>query len=919
MAAKPTYEDLEKRVQELERADSERKKAEEALESERAFLSAVFDNIAEAIVTCDKEGRLARFNEAARRLHGLPAQPIPPDQWTEHYDLYRADGVTPLPVEEIPLFRALKGERVQNAEIVVDPKHDQPRSLVCNGQALTDESGRIMGAVVAMHDITERKNAEVLLRESEKRFEKMLNVVPDMISVHSPHMDILYSNWAGFGAVPESKRILNTKCYRTYRGLDDICPDCRARSVLDSRRPFQEDVRLPDGTWVDLRVIPILDDDDHVEMFMEWVRDITEYQQAMEALQESELKHRTLFENANEAIFVVQDRRLVFLNPKTMELTGYSDEELRERPFIEFIHPEDKELVMNRHVSRLKGEDIPPVYSFRIVRKDGSILWVELSAVVITWNGKTATLNFFSDVTERKRFEEALQASEQRYRKILESIVDGYYEVDLSGSFLFFNDSACDLLGYARDELLGMNYRQYTDETNATALYQVFNGVYRTGRATKGFDWEVIRKDRTTRSVEASVTLIKDAQGNPSGFRGIVRDITDRKHMEAEQENLRQKLQQAQKMESIGTLAGGIAHNFNNVLMGIQGRASLMMMDKAPSSPDYEHLKGIEEYVVSATELTRALLGFARGGKYEVRTTNLNELIQHENRMFAQTKKEIRIQETYQDDLWTVEVDQDQMRQVFLNLYVNAWQAMPGGGDLHVRTGNVTLDEETVKPFELDIAPGRYVKVSVTDTGVGMDSTTRERVFDPFFSTKEKGQGSGLGLASVYGIIKNHGGYIHVDSEKGKGATFTLYLPASQKEALVGMEGSDRHEIQHGRGTVLLVDDEGMIIEVGRRMLEKLGYRVLVAGSGPEALDLYAAQTQEIDLVILDMIMPGMGGGETYERLKEIDGKVRVLLSSGYSLDGQAKEILDRGCRSFIQKPFDLVKLSQKVREALEE
>jgi len=768
-----------------------------------------------------------------------------------------------------------------------------------------------------MLDRTQHKKFEEALCESDTRFQKILGVVPDMVSIHSPEMDILYSNWSGFGAVPESRRALGTKCYKTYRGFDDICPDCRARSVLESGKPFQEEVRLPDGRWVDLRVIPILDKDGDVEMFMEWVRDITDHKKAMEALRESELKYRKLFENANEAIFVVQDAKLVFLNPKTTEFTGHTLEELTSRPFIEFIHPDDRHLVMSRHISRLKGETIPHIYSFRILNKDGSIRWCELNAVLITWNGETATLNFLNDITERKQGEKALEESEERYREILESIVEGYYEVDLAGNFLFLNKSVCELLGYSRDELVGMNHRQYTDERNSAELFRVFNEVYTTGKPTRGFGWEVIRKDQSRRFVEASVTLMKGPEGKPSGFRGIVRDISDRKQVEAEREHLRQKLQQAQKMESIGTLAGGIAHNFNNVLMGIQGRASLMMMDKDPHSPDYEHLKGIEEYVLNATELTRALLGFARGGKYEVKSTDLNELIKRENRMFGQTKKEIRIIEEYQENLWAVEADREQIRQVLLNLYVNAWQAMPGGGDITVRTGNVALDEESVKPFDFEITPGRYVTISVADSGIGMDEATREKIFDPFFSTKDKGKGTGLGLASVYGIVKNHGGFIHVESRKGKGSTFNIYLPASEKEAVKDVGKPGRPLLHYGDGTILLVDDENMVIEVGRTMLEKLGYRVLVAQSGSQALEVYRAHEGDVDLVILDMIMPGMGGGETYDRLRELNGDVRVLLSSGYSVDGQAQAILDRGCVGFIQKPFTMEFLSHRVSEAL--
>ena len=247
-------------------------------------------------------------------------------------------------------------------------------------------------------------------------------------------------------------------------------------------------------------------------------------------------------------------------------------------------------------------------------------------------------------------------------------------------------------------------------------------------------------------------------------------------------------------------------------------------------------------------------------------------------------------------------------------LYVNASQAMPGGGDLYLQTENVTVDENYVKPFSIE--PGRYVKISVTDTGVGMDKATRERIFDPFFTTKEMGRGTGLGLASVYGIIKNHGGFINVYSEKGHGATFNIYLPASKEEVIE--EKKQAGDLLMGSETVLFIDDEDMIIEVAGELFEYLGYKVLIAGSGKEAVEIYEENKERIDIVILDMIMPDMSGGDTYDRLKEINPRVKVLLSSGYGIDGQATEILDRGCNGFIQKPFKMKDLSQKLREILD-
>ena len=470
------------------------------------------------------------------------------------------------------------------------------------------------------------------------------------------------------------------------------------------------------------------------------------------------------------------------------------------------------------------------------------------------------------------------------------------------------------MYGYSKEEARHLSVEAVSE---GTPPYTREGALKWIRRAVQGepqlFEWKA--RDREGRVFWVEVNLKLAVIGGENRLLSIVRDITDRKRAEEENKRLQEKLTQVQKMESIGTLAGGIAHNFNNILMGIQGRASLMMTDKDPSHPDCEHLRGIEQYVKSAVELTRDLLGFARGGKYEVKPTDLNALIKHENRVFGRTRKEISVHGKYDPNLWPVDVDRGQIQQALLNLYVNAWQAMPEGGDLRVRTENVILEASDVRPFA--VAPGGYVKISVTDTGMGMDAATLEKIFDPFFSTRGAGQGSGLGLASVYGIVKNHSGFINVYSEVGEGTTFNLYLPASENEVARETPGSGHGSIQYGKGTILLVDDEGMILAVGRKMLENLGYRVLTARSGWEALDLYRQQGGRIDLVVLDMIMPGMGGGETFDRMRAADETVRVLLSSGYSLTGQAEAIMDRGCRGFIQKPFSLHDLSIKVREAL--
>ena len=511
----------------------------------------------------------------------------------------------------------------------------------------------------------------------------------------------------------------------------------------------------------------------------------------------------------------------------------------------------------------------------------------------------TNVVNHWIDISEKKLAEDQLRQSEEKYRSMMEAMKDPIYICSPDFRVEYMNPSMIQRTGHDATGEKCFKALHDLDEKCPWCMHD---------KAQQGehYDLEIV-SPKDNRSYHVSNSPIIRGDGSISKMT-VFRDTTDLRKLEAQ-------LQQAQKMEAVGTLAGGIAHDFNNLLMAIQGRTSIMLMKKDSSHPDIRHLKGIENNVESAAELTRQLLGFAKGGKYEARPTDLNELVKKENRMFGRTKKEITIHGKYAEDLWSVEVDRGQIEQVLLNLYINAWQAMPGGGNLYLETENVTLDEDYVKPFS--IAPGRYVKISVADTGVGMDKATRERIFEPFFTTKEMGRGTGLGLASAYGIIKNHGGFINVYSEKGHGTTFNIYLPASEKEAIE--EKKPAGSTLRGSETVLFVDDEDMIIEVAGELFEQLGYKVLTAGSGREAIETYEKNKEKIDIVLLDMIMPDMSGGETYDKLKEINPDIKVLLASGYSMIGTATEIMGRGCSGFIQKPFKMKELSQKLREILDE
>jgi CheY-like chemotaxis protein len=348
--------------------------------------------------------------------------------------------------------------------------------------------------------------------------------------------------------------------------------------------------------------------------------------------------------------------------------------------------------------------------------------------------------------------------------------------------------------------------------------------------------------------------------------------------------------------------------------MGIQGNVSLMYLE-AESHPSIEEkLKSIEECVESGSRLTKQLLGFARGGKYVVKPVDMNKILRSSAEMFGRTRKSITINGQYEDRLWTVIADGNQIEQVLVNLYLNAWQAMQGAGELRLQSRNVELSSSFVKPFE--VQPGRYVKISVSDTGIGMDATTQQRIFEPFFTTHEPGRGTGLGLASAFGIIKNHSGIITVESQLGHGSTFDIYLPASDEKPEI--ETPQAEAITSGEETILVVDDESYILDVGQLMLQGLGYSVLTAGDGPSAIKIYTELNNEIDLVILDLVMPDMGGEIVYEKIKQIRPDAKVLFASGHYVGEQAQALLQSGASDFLQKPFNIRQLSSRIRQILD-
>jgi len=654
------------------------------------------------------------------------------------------------------------------------------RYLETTGDLLDDEH-----LLFISRDITEKKKLEEWLRRSEERYRLIVEDMPALTRRVLPDGTLTFVNSKYCSYFNRKKDALIGQNFFNlipHEQRDKIRGHFSSLSPEKPMITYEHQVISPDGNlcwqrWTDRALFC---ENGAIREYQSLGIDITDQKLAEEALRESEEKYRLLVENADEAIFIVQDGRVKFPNRKAREIASRLGVGLEKEHFTDHIHPQDVGMVIDKHTRRLSGENVNDPYVFRLIGKDGKELWVELGAVLINWETKPATLNFLRDITRQ-------------------------------------------------------------------------------------------------REIEA-------------------------------------RLQHGRRMEGLGTLAGGVAHDFNNLLMSIQGRVSLMLMGMNSSHPHYDELRSIEEIVRSGADLTKQLLGFARGGKYEVKPTNLNGLILKASSMFGRTRKEIEIFRKFQEGLWTVEVDRGQMEQAMLNFFMNAWQAMPEGGALYLETENVILKPSDVELYQLP--PGKYVKISVTDTGVGMDEATQQRVFEPFFSTKGMGRGAGLGLASTYGIVKNHNGIIEVHSKKGEGTTFNVFLPASTKQAVE--ERKPIEEILRGTETILLVDDEKTVLDVGEKILKAMGYEVLVAKNGREALDIYKDRKAEIDLVVLDMVMPVMSGGITFARLKAMDPNVKVLLSTGYSMEGEASEILDRGCDGFIQKPFRAALLGKMIRDILE-
>jgi PAS domain S-box-containing protein len=514
---------------------------------------------------------------------------------------------------------------------------------------------------------------------------------------------------------------------------------------------------------------------------------------------------------------------------------------------------------------------------------------------------------------KEKKQKRQLAHNDEKYRLIIESIQEGYFETDLEGRITFCNKALLEISGYTKETLVGAIFSDFTSPRTARAMQAAFGKVYKTGKDAKVSDYEVFHKNGHTLIIEFAAALVKDQEGKPVGFRGVFRDVSKQVKAEERERRVRSQLQQAQKMEALGTLAGGLAHGFNNVLMAIQGNLSIIRMNPPKNPNILKHLKRINQSTEKGSRLAKEILSFAKSGKYVVMPTDLNKILKSTSKMFLRSNTRLRIHEIYEKNLRQTQVDRVQIGQVLLSLYMNAAEAMPDGGDLYIQSENVYLDEMYIQPC--DGSPGWYVKISVTDAGQGLNEEAKRRIFEPFFSPYRPIRYEGMGLAAAYGTVKSHNGIINVYSEEGHGTTFNIYLPVIKKESLsVPIETHSNN----GCETILIVDDDPLTSQVGRDILERQGYRVMMAENGREAIEIYSDYQDQINLVLLDVIMPDLNGDQVFLELKKCNPNIVVIVASGYNVNRQISTMLNSGCVDFIQKPFQSQTLSAKVRMALD-
>ncbi|MGO8945017.1 MAG: PAS domain S-box protein [Syntrophobacteraceae bacterium] len=892
----------------------ERKRAEETLRKAEAEYRTIFENTGMATIILEEDTTISLANAEFEKLTGYTRDEIENKRrWTEFVvkeDLERM-------LYQHRLRRADAKAALKQYEFRIIDKHDQIRDCLLT----VDMIAGTKRSIASFLDITER-------RQTEQKAAQLAAIVESSDdAIIGKNLDGSITSWNrgaekiyGYAA---SEVIGKPISILFASGLEDD-----AKQILEkikSGEPVEhyETVRRrKDGRDIhmSLTVSSIRNYKGIIVAASTIGRDITDRKQAEDALQQSEEQFRTLVESAPDAIFIEVGGRFVYLNDAAIHMYGAaSEEELSGHAIIGRIHPDHRANVLER-IRFIDEERKPtPLMELKHVKLDGTTVYAESHAVPIKYRKSKAALVFVRDITERKKNEEALSISEERYRRLFEDASMGIFRVTLEGKLIDVNPAFTLMFGFDSQEEVKSQVNDvavdlFVDPSRRHEIVRMMLDTKRPVHAESLYR----RKDGSTFTADLHAWAVRDKEGKLLYLEGFVEDISERKRAKEEKEKLEAQLFQAQKMESVGRLAGGVAHDFNNMLGVIIGRAEMALQQDVSNDKLKHHLDEILKAALRSADLTKQLLAFARKQTAVPKILSLNDTISGMLQMLRRLiGEDIDLLWGPELDLWKVKIDPSQVDQILANLAVNARDAISGVGAITLRTENVVIDDSNWADTP-EFIPGEYVLLTVSDNGSGMSEEVRSNIFEPFFTTKEIGKGTGLGLSTVYGIVKQNDGFIYVESEPGKGTTFKIYLPRFEAETAHVPSGEINVKRLTGTETILLVEDDEAILDLGKMILENLGYTVLAAQTVVDSISLVKEHPGDIHLVITDVVMPEMNGRELAEKLRVIRPNLKCLYMSGYTADVIAhRGILDGGL-NFIQKPFRRDDLAAKVRQVLD-
>jgi PAS domain S-box-containing protein len=889
---------------------TERKRSEEALRDREGRYRYLFEHsqVANALVGFD--GTIIDANQSAAELYGYDKGEIIGKSLIEFFTAESRAKVAEA------FARGLQRSYAEPVDVDAITKAGTRTFFYPGGYQVVFEGGKEIGFLISVVDITERRRAEEALKQSEERYRTILEEMQDAYFEVDLAGNFTFVSDANCRQLGYSREELIGMNNRTITASDDIENVYNAfNHVYREGQPIRDftfKIVRKDGSigQGELAVFPLRNEKGDIIGFRGIGRDIAGRLQMIEDLKRSEERYRTVLDEMEEAYYEVDlDGNLTFFNDALFRKGGRSREELMGMGYKAYTPAKDLERVYKAFNQVYKtGKPLKGI-PLQAIRKDGTIISSE-DTILPVRNKAGEIIGFRGlshDVTERLQMMEALRRSEERYRTMLDEMEEAYYEVDLKGNFTFFSDALCRQLGYSRDEITGLNYKVYIPSENAKKVVEVYNSVYRTGEPYKLFTSSQIRKDGTRVYTEDSIFPMRDEEGKIVGFRGISRDITERKQREEERKQLEQKAQFASRLASVGELASGVAHEINNPLTAVIGYAHLLLDRKDIPTDIRRDVEVINEGAQRVAGIIKKLLVFARQTKPERTYVDINEIINTtlELRAYSLQSNNTKVILQLDPDLPMTVADPGQLQQVFLNLIMNAEaevKLVHGGGKVSIKTEQI----------------GDNLRISFKDNGLGIAKENLERIFNPFFTTRKVGQGTGLGLSVCHGIVTEHKGRIWAESQLGKGATFIVELPiVSENKQLEMPEPVVRETRKASKAKILVVDDELMVRQFVSQILADEGHEVEVVDSAETALE--EVNSKEYQAIMLDIKMPGMSGIELYQHFQKISPLLadKVVFITGDVMGTGTMTFLSKTKAPYIIKPFDARQLKAEINRVL--